>query len=118
MIVGLGTDIEDISRFERFKNNKNDPFIKKVFSMEEIEYCYKDNKISQHLAGKFCAKEACIKALKRKDLQFNQINILNNDDGSPYIKLENTSISYKLFVSISHTKNYATSTVIATEEVL
>ena len=53
----IGVDIVEISRME--KSIKNERFLKKVFTEQEIEYC----KSVQSFAGIFAAKEAYFKAL-------------------------------------------------------
>ena len=59
---GAGTDIETIDRFRKFKN-RNDSFLKKVFTSEELKYCFSHQDAAPHLAVRFSGKEAMIKAL-------------------------------------------------------
>ena len=62
MILGLGIDIVEVSRLEKWlKDNK---LLQRFFSEEEIEYVLsKENGAPRYLAVRFAAKEACGKAL-------------------------------------------------------
>ncbi|CAD2073594.1 holo-ACP synthase [Jeotgalicoccus meleagridis] len=111
MIKGLGTDIIELSRIS--KVNKDDRLAKRILSEKEWEY-YKniDNetrKIS-FLGGRFAVKEAYSKALGTgigKTVSFNEITCINDQHGKPLI-----DGSPHVHVSISHSRDYATATVI------
>ncbi len=60
--LGIGVDIEDISRFRKFSFRKKPCFYKKIFTEEEIRYCLSKPDPAPHFAARFCAKEAFIKA--------------------------------------------------------
>lgn len=60
MILGVGVDMCRISRMSRFR--KDDHFICRVFSPEEICYSYSKPHPARHLASSFAAKEAFSKA--------------------------------------------------------
>ena len=110
-IIGLGTDIEECSRFD----GKDELFLNRVFTKNEIEYCKSFKNYSERFAGKFCAKEACIKALNDKSISLKNIEILNDENGKPSIFIkENRYQNYIFMVSVSHTNNYATAAVIVT----
>nr|AQS28766.1 hypothetical protein [uncultured archaeon] len=107
MIEGIGVDIEEI---QRFKTKKIEKFLNSVFTKREIAYCENKKDPSMSLAGKFCAKEAVIKASK-KALSPREIEILNKKDGKVKVYI---SGSYKknILCSISHTKRNAIAFVI------
>ena len=109
MIKGVGTDIVKIQRIENMAKHYGDKFLKRVYSEEEILYTKKFKNPFEHLAGKFAAKEAVIKASGIK-LPLNQIEILNEDSEKPYTKIKNVKIS------ISHEKEYAIAIAICEEE--
>ena len=86
--LGIGVDIIKNSRIKKFISNKK--FLRRIFSNAEI-LCSKriNNKIS-YFSKRFAAKEAFSKALGtgfRNGLNFNDISILNDRYGKPYIKM-------------------------------
>jgi len=112
-MLSIGTDIVKIDRIKSlYKDLK---FLSKIFSSSEVEYCnsYKEPYI--HLSGKYAAKEAVKKALLSakivKTIPVSDIEVLNNKDKSPYIKLVNLK-NIKCNVSISHDGDYAIAFVI------
>lgn len=99
MIYGIGTDIVEISRIKEAVEKWGERFLKKIFTEDEISYCYKKKAPFPHLAVRFAAKEAVIKALsnsehkaqsKEHGLRFvnlKNIEVLNQPTGKPFINL-------------------------------
>lgn len=89
MIFGIGTDILEISRIDKILKKYNQTFVDRVFGTNEIKIIENKSKnISLFLGKRFAAKEAVWKALspKRGDgLVFKEIEILNNQNGKPYL---------------------------------
>ena len=115
--IGLGIDIENIERFKKYAD-KDSPFINRIFTKKEIEYSYKSKKFAQRLCARYCAKEACVKALYSLGIEgyfCRDFEIENLPSGVPKINLigkkRGDNITFK--VSLSHTDNYAAATVIA-----
>jgi len=104
----VGIDIEDISSFKNFKDNKS--FYLKVFSKEEIKYCLSRKNYKQHFAGKFAAKEAVVKAFP-KPYALSDIGILNKKNGQPYVMIKNKKRN-DVLVSISHSQTIAVAIVL------
>ena len=107
-MLSIGTDIVKIDRIKSlYKDSK---FLYKIFSSLEVEYCNSHKEPYIHLSGKYAAKEAVKKALLSakivKTISLSDIEVLNNKDKSPYIKLVNI-INVKCNVSISHNGDYA-----------
>ena len=72
---------------------------------------------SIHFSGKFSAKEASKKALMSSgisNIYFKDIEVLNKQNGEPYIKIDKIDPNYikNIQVSISHTNLYATAFVV------
>ena len=112
-MLSIGTVIIKIDRIKSiYKDSK---FINKVFTSSEVEYCNKHKEPYIHLSGKYAAKEAVKKALLSakivKTIQLSDIEVLNNRDKSPYIKLINVN-NIKCNVSVSHDGDYAVAFVI------
>ena len=64
MVIGLGTDLIEISRIERSLERYGEQFLARVFTPGEIAYCKAKQKTSaESFAARFAAKEAGAKAL-------------------------------------------------------
>ena len=117
-IFGIGTDIVSV---DRIKNSlKNKKFISRIFNEKEISKCKKNNNSINCYAKRFAAKEAFSKALGTgisKGINFNQIVVLNEKSGKPYISIigQTKKILKKKFkrqkskisLSLSDEKKYA-----------
>jgi holo-[acyl-carrier protein] synthase len=62
-ILGLGFDATDIPRIQRTFERYGDRFLRRIFTDGEIAYCTRRRNPVPHLAGRFAAKEAAMKAL-------------------------------------------------------
>jgi holo-[acyl-carrier protein] synthase len=62
-IIGLGFDTTDIPRIAEVFNRYGDRFLRRIFTDGEIAYCMRRRNPVPHLAGRFAAKEAAMKAL-------------------------------------------------------
>lgn len=117
MIEGIGIDIVSNERIKKLYENFGEKFLKRVFTENEINYCFSYSNPIPHLAGKFAAKEAIIKALgKLAKLKLTNIEILNNKNGEPKALLTNTNIKdKKILVTISHEKTHTVAFAILTK---
>jgi holo-[acyl-carrier protein] synthase len=126
VIKGLGTDIVDVERVKQ-KIEKPFGFLEKVYSVQEIAICEpKGQSKYESYAGRFAAKEAFLKAAGVNwidEFNFNEIEVLNEASGKPYLKLSGSAKEWaksvgvsSMLLSISHTKAYATATVILEHE--
>ena len=117
-IFGVGTDIVKINRIKKLLRRKN--VLEKLFNKEEISKCKRIKKMENCFAKRFAAKEAFSKALGTgisKGIYFNQIVVLNEKNGKPFIKLiENTKKNvekklkkknYKISLSLTDENEYA-----------
>ena len=118
-ILGIGVDV---IQNNRIKNSiKNRKFIDRIYSTNELKLStFSKNKIG-YFSKRFAAKEAFAKALGtgfRNDLNFKDIEIMNDKFGKPYY-LKTKKISqiirkafkvknYNCFLSISDEKEYST----------
>ena len=62
-IIGLGFDATDIPRVAEIYEKYGERFLRRVFTEGEIAYCTRRKNPVPHLAGRFAAKEAAMKAL-------------------------------------------------------
>jgi len=86
MILGIGVDIVEVSRFGGSEGKE--AFIRKVFTPKEIEECRDVKKTGEMFARKFALKEAFMKAIGAgmgQGVWFTNIEVLNDTDGKPHI---------------------------------
>ena len=117
-ILGIGVDIIKNSRIKISIKNKN--FITRIFGKNEVKFAKNVSNKTNYFAKRFAAKEALSKAFGtgfRNDLNFKDIEVLNNKMGKPYyfkskkinsfIKKRFKIKKYNLFLSISDEKDYS-----------
>jgi len=111
----IGIDIEKIDRFEHWTEEG----FKRIFSEKEIEYANKFENKLEHFCGFYCVKEAFVKALDDDGIAFNEIEVLHNENGKPYINqtryinsILREHFKSRIEISISHCKEYATAVVL------
>ena len=61
--VGLGMDATEVPRIAESLERYGERFLNRVFTPEEIAYCMRRKNPAPHLAGRFAAKEAGMKAI-------------------------------------------------------
>ena len=120
MILGIGIDLMEIEKIE--KKFQSDVHLRKVFTPAEIRECKSVVRSAERFAGRFAAKEAFMKAIGkgiRQEVWFTQIEVLNNQDGQPYIQVKGEAEVWlralsvrNIHVSIAHTKQNAVAIVI------
>jgi len=112
-IIGLGVDIEQLDHSTPLFSRENSQLRASLFTPSEVVHCVNAAAPELSLLGVFCAKEAIIKACSgTAKLRFSDIVIYWDSQGSPFCRLPSlTSVS--IFISISHTANFATATAIA-----
>jgi holo-[acyl-carrier protein] synthase len=62
-ILGIGLDATEIDRVAKMLERYGARFLERVFTEGEIAYCTSRKTTAIHLAGRFAAKEATMKAL-------------------------------------------------------
>ena len=116
MIVGHGIDIEELASIQEAVERK-DSFAQRVLTVKELERFtgLKERRKIEYLAGRWSAKEAFAKAMGTGigKLSFQDLEILNDEKGAPYFS--QAPFSGKIWLSISHTEQYATASVILEE---
>ena len=63
MIVGLGIDVVDVKRIRSLRESGGQRFLDRVYTRAEVESCTARADPDPHLAARFAAKEAAMKAL-------------------------------------------------------
>ncbi len=117
-ILGIGVDIIQNKRIKSLIKNKL--FISRTFGNKEIYFSKNTSDKTNYFAKRFAAKEALAKSIGtgfRNNLNFKDIQILNDKIGKPYYqkskkidKIINKKFkvkTYNLFLSISDEKDYS-----------
>ena len=122
MILGMGVDIIEIYRMRDAMKKWGDSFLTKIFTPREIKYSTARRFAPQHLAARFAAKEAVVKAFgepNKHPIRWTEIEVLNDEEGKPIIEFHNDALRLKkkkmvskVVVSMAHSENYAIANVI------
>jgi holo-[acyl-carrier protein] synthase len=62
-ILGVGVDLVDVRRFETVSKRRGDALARRLFTRAERAVCRGRPRCAEHMAGRFAAKEAFLKAL-------------------------------------------------------
>ena len=128
MRIYQGVDLVEVARVRKAYEN-HEAFGDDIFTREEVEFCRSRPDVYPHLAGRFAAKEACLKAFGvgmggfGATGRFGEIEVESSPSGKPTLRLHGTmekmgkrlKIS-QASVSISHAGEYAIATVILVGE--
>jgi len=119
-IFGIGADIENVDRFEKFISSGNNSVLNRIFTQSEIEYCFSKSKIAQYLAARYAGKEAVVKALTsigKTKVDYREIEITNNGNGVPMARINNEEYSnLQIYLTLSHSSDKAIAFAIAIEK--
>jgi len=126
MIVGTGVDIVEVSRIKNAAIKWKENFLKRIFTERELKYSNERTTLYQHLAARFAAKEAVLKALGNgwtNRVEWRDIEVWNDSSGKPNVRLsgEVEKVGRKLgvkdiIISMSHTRTYAIANVILVKD--
>lgn len=119
-IIGLGTDIVELARFEQMAANALARLAKRVLTEAEQQTFAEHRFPARYLAKRFAVKEAASKALGTgigRGVSFQHFEVSNNEFGAPQLQLFEPALARlpansKLWVSLSDEKHYAVATVI------
>lgn len=122
MILGLGVDIVEVSRIKEAIERWEGAFLKRIFTENEITYSQTKKFAYQHLAARFAAKEAVLKAIGDSSIQrieWHNLEVLNDEFGKPFIRLSGEAKKIKeakniseIIISMSHTRKLAVANAI------
>ena len=118
-IVGVGIDIE---KTNRFRMKKAGSLTKKIFTGQEIEYCFGKRYPHTSLSATYAAKEAAYKALaglgkKQGRIKIKDVEIVRGKSGNPKIVIHGAlARGINLHLSMAHDEERAVACVIATRE--
>ncbi|MBI3320497.1 MAG: holo-ACP synthase [Candidatus Omnitrophica bacterium] len=117
--LGCGVDVVELSRFRRVLQRGGEAFRRRIFTEQEEQYARARRRTTLlHLAGRFAAKEAVIKAMSQVEptcvLAMNQIEVCNDRLGRPHIIMHHRKASrIQVHISLSHVDTVAVASAIA-----
>ncbi len=122
MIVGIGIDIIEITKLRRAVERSGDRFLVRVFTEDEVRFCMARRDPYQHLAARFAAKEAAMKALASgwgKGISWKDIEVIPGKEGAPLLECSGEARRHlkklggrSIHVSLSHQRSIACASVI------
>jgi holo-[acyl-carrier protein] synthase len=117
MIVGIGLDIVEITRWARALDQIQD----QTFTAAELAACAERVDRIDALAARFAAKEACLKALNAgiRGGGLRQVEVVADASGAPHIRLSGEladrarhACVERAHVSLSHHEGFAAAVVV------
>lgn len=112
MATVIGLDLLEIDRLEEALARR--PSLgERLFTDGERAYAATQGRPGQHLAARFCAKEAVSKALQMDVLRPREIEVVGGGDGPPRIELHGAAarraqeLGVEVHVSLTHSKGTA-----------
>lgn len=122
LIIGTGIDIVSIIRIKKAEERWGRRFLERVFTGDELTYFLNHKLPHTHLAGRFAAKEATVKAFGTgfsEGITWKDIEVVKRPNGKPEITLHgklrtlSETIAVKnIHISISHDGGFAIAQVI------
>ena len=120
MIYGVGIDLVKISRMKAAVERWGRRFLEKIFTQNEISYCYERKEPYLSLSVRFAAKEAFIKAIGSEVvIPLTDIEIMNDKNGRPSIKVKGELEDFfkeksieRCHLSLSHEREFGIACVV------
>ena len=114
----VGIDMLEIERLERALARRP-RLAERLFTDAERAYAASRGRPGQHLAARFCAKEAVAKALGLDHWSFRDVEVLGGGDEPPEVRLSGTAaaranaLGVRVGISLTHTGHNAAAVAIA-----
>jgi holo-[acyl-carrier protein] synthase len=122
MIVGIGTDLAEVSRVRASISRFGERFVNRIYTARERAYAQAKANAAERFAARFAAKEAGMKAIGtgwNRGVTWKDFEVLNERSGRPQLLLHGVAqqIAAKLGVtnvalSLTHTPEIAFAVVI------
>lgn len=122
-IYGIGTDITECGRIRKMFEKHGEYFSQRVYTEWENRYCLARKQSTESYTGRWCAKEAILKAIGTgwvHGIAWRDMEIRNSATGAPYVCVGGGVLDVVLKrgisdiqITISHCSTHATATAIA-----
>jgi holo-[acyl-carrier protein] synthase len=124
MVLGIGTDIIEITRIARSLERFGDQFLRRVYTPGEVAYCQRKKKnAAESFAARFAAKEAAAKALGTgisRGVAWTEFEVTRASGQRPELHLSGRAAEIasrlgivRLSLSLTHSRDVAMAVVIA-----
>jgi holo-[acyl-carrier protein] synthase len=119
-MTGVGLDLLEIERLERALARRP-ALATRLFTDGERAYAASRGRPGQHLAARFCAKEAVAKALGLRAWSFTDVEVIGGD-GPPEVRLHGAvaararELGVQVRVSLTHTHQDAGAVAVLSSE--
>ncbi|MGO9907713.1 MAG: holo-ACP synthase [Solirubrobacteraceae bacterium] len=113
----VGVDLLEIERLERALE-RTPRLAQRLFTEAELAYAAARARPGQHLAARFCAKEAVAKALELRSWNFHEVEVIGTG-GPPELRLSGSAaaraaeLGVRVEVSLTHTRRDAAAVAMA-----
>jgi holo-[acyl-carrier protein] synthase len=113
----VGIDLLEVERLERALERRP-RLAERLFTEAERDYAARRARPGQHLAARFCAKEAVAKALGLEAWSFRDVEVIS-DGQRPVVRLSGAaaeradSLGLRVDVSLTHSRRDAAAVAIA-----
>lgn len=117
MVKGIGVDLVQIPRMRRVVERWQERFLRRIFTDAELAYCQKRRDPVPHLAARFAAKEAALKALgigMRSGVNWRELEVRRERGEPPVLVLSGKSRrigealgGQRMLLSLTHDGEYA-----------
>lgn len=114
----VGIDLIEIERVERALARRPG-LAQKIFSAAELEACRARSRPGRHLAARFAAKEAALKALGLGGMRLHEGEVVGGGEEAPALRLSGDAErvarerGIELSVSLTHSRELAAAAVTA-----
>jgi holo-[acyl-carrier protein] synthase len=115
---GAGIDLIEIDRLERALERRP-ALADRIFTQRELAAARSRARPARHLAARFAAKEAALKALGLGGLRLHEVEVEGGKDTSPSLRLSGSAEraakkrGVELDVSLTHSRELAAAIVVA-----
>ena len=116
-VPGVGLDLLEIGRLERALERRP-RLAQRLFTADELAYAAGRARPGQHLAARFCAKEAVAKALGLAGWSFADVEVIAGG-GAPAVRLSGavarraSELEVRPIISLTHTETTAGAVALA-----
>jgi holo-[acyl-carrier protein] synthase len=121
-IPGIGIDLIEVERIEGALERRPG-LAERLFTVAELDYASERARPGRHLAARFAAKEAALKALGLGGMRMGQVEVVGGGDRPPALRLTGDAAAVAdregvdLAVSLTHSRELAAAAVTTTPRV-